>query len=42
MRLLVFSTAARNSTKREKLHRSRDFLNRQTDALYMKNALVLG
>jgi hypothetical protein len=40
--LLVLTTATTTSTKREKLHRSRDFLNHQTDALYMENAQVLG
>jgi hypothetical protein len=30
------------SAGREKLHRSRDFLKRQADVPYPKNALVLG
>jgi hypothetical protein len=40
--LLAFTATARTSTRRKKLQRSRDFLNCQTGALYMKNALVLG
>jgi uncharacterized SAM-dependent methyltransferase len=41
-RLLIFTAATRTSAKTEKLHRSRDFLNRQADVLNPDNALVLG
>jgi hypothetical protein len=42
MRLLDFTAATKTSAMREKLHRPRNPLNRQTNTLDVENALVQG